>query len=129
MKAVLFLVLFMLMSGWGVAAGCSDGWRKSAEIGGDRISAYVSKGGKPLRSARVRLYSKGKLLGTYRTNGNGGINIYNFSEGEYKLAIEGWGSTIVRFNPKLDLQSWPQQPSWSISLSDHGCVAWGMNVG
>jgi hypothetical protein len=125
MKAVLLL----LMSGWVVAAECPQGWRKSAEIGGDRISAYVSKGGTPLRSARVRLYSKGKLLGTYRTNGNGGINIYNLSEGEYKLAIEGWGSTTIRIDPKLDLQSWPQQPSWSISLSDHGCVAVRMSVG
>jgi hypothetical protein len=122
-KTVLFLLVSVL------ASGCAQGWQKSAEIGGDRISADVSKGGKPLRSARVRLYSKGKLLGTYHTNGEGGFSIYNFSEGEYELVIKGWGRTTIRINPRLDLPAWPQQPSWSVSLSDHGCVAWGMSVG
>lgn len=127
MKTVLFILL--LAGGSGLAAECSGNFKKSIEVGGDKISANVSKGNKPMRGARARLYFNGKLLGTYRTNDHGGINIYNFYEGEYSLSIKGLGSTTIRFDPKLDWPFLPQQPSWNIVLSDHGCAAWAFSVG
>jgi hypothetical protein len=121
--------MIALMSGSLRAAACHDGWARSVEIGGDRISAYASKGGKPLRFATVRLYSGMKLLGTYRTNSEGGFNIYNFSEGAYKVTVKGLGTATVQINPQLTWATPQQQASWSIMLSDHGCAGAGATVG
>src|SRR5271167_4411994 len=109
-------------------AECPDARRRSVEIGGDTISGFVSKARKPLKSVSVRLYSRGKVVGTDRTNNEGRFTIYHVSPGTYTLSVTRWGSTTVRINPELDRPFLPQHPAWGISLSDNGCVDFGSDL-
>ena len=129
MKLNTVLVAVLLIGDTLIAAECPDARRRSVEIGGDTISGLVSEARKPIKSVSVRLYSGGKLVATDQTNNDGRFTIHDLSPGKYTLSVTGWGSTTVRINPERDRPFLPQHPAWTISLSDRGCVDFGMSIG
>lgn len=127
MKTVFLIIL--LISEPLLAAECRDTQRRSVEIGGDAISGYVAKSArKPLRGALVRLYAGNDLVATDHTNHEGRFTLRHLSPGKYRLSVTDWGETTVEVNPKRDRPFLPQQPAWGITLSDSGCVDWGMSL-
>src|SRR5262245_47054475 len=106
------------------ATVCPDPNLRQAKIGGDAISGYVLLHKKPLRFARVRLYpASGKADWTGRTDKNGGFVISKLPPADYRLEVDGWGSTSVQLNPDLDKKFHGQTPAWGLLLIDHGCVS------
>src|SRR5260370_10366509 len=108
---------------------CPDPNLQQAKIGGDAITGYVLLHKKPVRFAAVRLYSP---LGTFAwigtTDKNGGFVTGKLPPADYRLEIDGWGSTSVQLDPKLDQEWRPQVPSWSLLLTDNACVGYVMTL-
>ena len=107
------------------ASHCPDPQLREAKIGGDAIFGGVSLHKKPLRFARVRLYSSsGKILWIGKTNKHGTFEIRKLVPGDYRLEVDGWGTTTVRLNPELAKPNgFGQVPAWNLLLTDHACVS------
>ena len=108
-----------------VSAQCPDPALRSAKIGGSVIDAHVVIARKPLRSALVVLVSAGKTVWTGITDNAGAFRVDHLPQGEYKLSVTGWGSANIRLG-RSDMELGHQQGYWTLTLSDHGCVKWGM---
>jgi hypothetical protein len=85
-----------------LAADCKNGWQSSAEIGGDRIEAYLfSKFPTPLRFRNVKLYAGRKLLGRYKTDEEGLLPVHDVSPGEQRIGVSGIESVFIRIETGL----------------------------
>jgi hypothetical protein len=102
---------------------CPDPGLREAAIGGDTLRVGVVLHKEALAFVWVQLYSPwGAWLGT--TDKDGVFVIDKLLPGQYRLEVQGWGSTIIQMNPNLD-QAFFQTPAWNILLLDAGCVAVG----
>jgi hypothetical protein len=111
------------------APRCPDKRLRHARIGGDAITGYVLLHKKPLSFAPVRLYSPlGYMAWLGITDRDGGFVIGKLPPGGYRLEIDGWGSTSVELDPRLDQGFGGQVPRWSVVLTDRACVGAGMNM-
>lgn len=79
---------------------------------------------KPLRLASVRLYSpSGETAWSGKTDNNGRFASSQLAAGDYRLEIQGWGSTKIHLNPEIDKQ-FSQKPAWDLLFGDDLCVAY-----
>jgi hypothetical protein len=96
---------------------------QEAVIGGNTINGGVVLHKKPLKFAKVRVYSSsGKTAWIGKTDKNGAFKTVQLTPGDYRLEISGWGSTTIHLNPEID-RGLRQTPSWNILLVDNACVA------
>lgn len=106
---------------------CPDPNLRQAKIGGNAIIGNVMLHRKPLKFARVRLYSaSGEAAWNGRADKKGGFVIDKIPSGDYRLEIDGWGITSVQLDPNLDRGFGGQVPAWSLLLRDNGCVGASM---
>jgi hypothetical protein len=102
---------------------CPDPNLRQAKIGGEAIIGNVLLHRKAVKFARVRLYSaSGEAAWVGRTDKNGAFVTRKLPPGDYRLEIDGWGSTSVQLDPNLDRGFGGQVPGWSLLLFDNGCV-------
>ena len=110
---------------------CPDPKLRQAEIGGDRIVGVVLRQAKPVKLAPIKVYSlsTGKIAWVWTTDRDGRFTSEKLAPGSYRIEVRGWGSAIVKLNPKLDrTEGTGQEPNWSLSLTDGGCVSAGWIV-
>ena len=106
------------------ASRCPDPRLQDATIGGNRIIGYVVLHKKPLKFARMRLYSaSGETAWIGKTDKDGGFSTTQLPPGGYRLEVSGWGIAKVRLNPELDKGPFGQIPAWSLLLIDNSCVS------
>jgi hypothetical protein len=102
---------------------CPDPTLRQVTIGGDTINGSVVLHKKPLKLAKVRLYfSSGKLAWIGATDRNGGFVTNKMPPGEYRLEVNGWGSTAVQLTPDID-KGLRQVPTWNLVLFENACVS------
>jgi hypothetical protein len=102
---------------------CPDPRLQQATIGGDTISGSVLLHKKPLKFAQVRLYSSsGKTVWAGATDKDGVFTCNNMPPGDYRLEVNGWGSTTVRLSPKLDKTGTGQIFAFHLLLTDDACL-------
>jgi hypothetical protein len=105
------------------ASRCPDPKLQEAVIGGLQLNGGVVLHKKPLKFAKVRVYSSsGKTAWIGKTDKNGAFKTVQLPPGDYRLEISGWGSTTIHLNPEID-RGLRQTPSWNILLGDNACVA------
>jgi hypothetical protein len=105
------------------ASHCPDPKLREAAIGGNTINGGVVLHKKPVKFAKVRLYSSsGEAAWIGKTDKNGTFKTAQLSPGDYRLEIGGWGTTTIHLNPEID-KGRHQKPAWSIFLFDNACVA------
>ena len=111
---------------------CPEPDQREAKIGGNVITGSVWLHGRPLRGARVQLYDSAGIpvLLLAFTDNDGRFATGKLSPGIYRLEVDGWGSTSVELDPKLDKEFGfgSQVPFWWIGLYDNGCVSAGMSM-
>lgn len=106
------------------APRCPDPSSRLAIIGGDTITGGVLMHKKPLKIAKMRLYSStGKTAWVGMTDRDGTFRITHLPPDTYRLNVRGWGSVTIRLNPDLKKLSNGQVPSYSVLLTDNGCVS------
>jgi hypothetical protein len=97
---------------------------QQATIGGDAITGCVILHKKPLKFARLRLYSSsGRMSWKGRTGEDGRFVINNVLPDEYRLEVDGWGATTIRLQKDFGTRSNGQIPTWDLLLIDNACVA------
>jgi hypothetical protein len=106
------------------APRCPDPRLRQATIGGEIITGGVTLHRKPVKFAKVQLYSSsGKTGWIGTTDKNGRFTTDKMAPGDYRLEVSGWGSTTVQLNPELDKGGFSGQiPAWNLLLSDNACV-------
>jgi len=78
---------------------------------------------KPLKFAEVRLYSSsGEIAWIGKTDKNGWFASAKLAEGNYRIDIQKWGSTVIHLNPEID-RGFMQKPVWALLFTDDVCVA------
>jgi len=96
---------------------------QEAVIGGNTIDGGVVLHKKPVKFARVRVYSSsGEIAWIGKTDKDGTFKTAQLPSGDYRLEISGWGSTTIHLNPEID-KGIRQTPIWNILLTDNACVA------
>ena len=117
------LTLILAATLCSAASRCPDPKLQEAVIGGNTINGGVVLHKKPLKFAKVRVYSSsGKTAWIGKTDKNGAFKTVQLTPGDYRLEISGWGSTTIHLNPEID-RGLRQTPSWNILLVDNACVA------
>jgi hypothetical protein len=94
-------------------------------IGGDSITGYVvHRGGKPVKFAKVTLYSSsGEVSWVGVTDKDGGFFTGSMPPDEYRIESPAWGSAKVRLDPGVSKRS-SQTPSWTLTLMDDACISY-----
>jgi hypothetical protein len=107
---------------------CPDPTLREVEIGGNVIIGGVGLHKQPLKFARVRVYSSpGNKVWSGKTDKQGWFRTRTLVPGEYRLEVDGWGSTTVRLNPELDKAPAgysKQAGTWNVLLMDEGCAGY-----
>jgi hypothetical protein len=117
------LTLILAATLCSAASRCPDPKLQEAEIGGNTINGGVVLHKKPLKFAKVRVYSSsGETAWIGKTDKGGAFKTAQLPPGDYRLEISGWGSTTIHLNPEID-KGTRQTPSWNILLVDNACVA------
>ena len=79
--------------------------------------------GEPLRFAEVRVYSSsGQRVYVGKTSSHGWFTTGPLTSGNYRLEIEGWGSTTVRFRPEVNDGYGGLGVAWGLLLIEDECV-------
>jgi hypothetical protein len=77
------------------------------------------------RAVKIVRYSEysssSKKVWTGRTNREGWSRTSTLASGDYRVEVDGWGSTTVRVNPELD-KGHIQIGEWHVLLMDNGCA-------
>ena len=103
---------------------CPETRLQQATIGGAAITGDVILHKRPLKFARVRLYSSsGKMSWRGRTDENGRFVINKVLPDKYRLEVDGWGATTVQLQKDFGTRSNGQVPTWDLLLIDNACVA------
>ena len=107
---------------------CPDPALRDVEVGGNLIIGGVGLHKQPLKFARVRVYSSpGNKVWSGKTDKRGWFRTRTLVPGEYRLEVDGWGSTTVRLNPELDKAPAgysKQAGTWNVLLMDEGCAGY-----
>jgi hypothetical protein len=105
------------------ASRCPDPQLQEAAIGANTINGGVVLHKRPVKCAKVRLYSSsGKTAWIGKTDKDGRFKTDQLPPGNYRLEISGWGSTTIHLNPEID-KGFRQTPVWNILLLDNACVS------
>jgi hypothetical protein len=112
------------------APRCPDPNLRQAKIGGDSITGYVMVHEKPLKFAQVRVSSSSLFTFPWlgMTDQDGRFVTGKLPPADYRLEIDGWGSTNVELDPRLDKRENGQVPNWGLFLTDNACVATGFSM-
>jgi hypothetical protein len=122
-------MLTLFLTSLALASSCPDPNLRQAVIGGETIAGSVVLHQKPLKFAEVRLYAaSGKTAWVGKTDHDGGFIIKHLQRDSYRLNVRGWGSTIIRLDPKLDRLG-GQIIGYSLQLTDNECVAYLATTG
>jgi hypothetical protein len=89
------LVVLLLLSSFAPAQCDKAAWI----IEDDGIAGVVSREGKPVKHATVRLSSSDREYNAV-TNGEGRFSIWPVPAGEYSFAVKGWGER------QLEVKGW-----------------------
>src|ERR1017187_5513185 len=118
------LSLIFLTSLCTAVSHCPDPSQRQVTIGGNSITGYVvHRGGKPVKFAKVTLYSSSvKVAWVGATDKDGGFATGSMPPDEYRIESPSWGSTTVRLDPSVSKHA-IQTPSWTLTLMDHGCIS------
>lgn len=124
MKVLTSLVAIgIVLAAVSYAQRCPNPNDQRATIGGDTIDGYVSLQQRPLKSAQIRLLSNGKTAWVGSTNDLGGFRIKGLRPGNYRLTVNGWGSTTIRISPALTHPFGNgQMLNYSLRFVDNECV-------
>ena len=103
---------------------CPDPRLRQAKIVSDTFTGSATLQRKPLKFARMRLYSSsGKIAWNGTTDKNGGFIIKKMSPGNYRLDVNGWGSTSVKLSEDVTPHgAYRQKSYWNLALIDNACV-------
>jgi hypothetical protein len=113
----------------GFASHCPDPNLRQAVIGGDAINGFVVLHGKPMKFARMRLYSSsGKTTWVGLADRDGGFAIRHQPPDTYHLTVCGWGSATIRLDSTLTKLPNGQTPIWAVELMDNECVGYSESV-
>lgn len=83
------------------ASHCPDPQLQEAAIGANTINGGVVLHKRPVKCAKVRLYSSsGKTAWIGKTDKDGRFKTDQLPPGNYRLEISGWGSTTIHLNPE-----------------------------
>ena len=63
-----------------------------------------------------------------KTDKNGGFTIRHLQHDSYRLNVRGWGSTIIRLDPKFDRLG-VQAIGYGLLLMDNECVSYLATTG
>jgi len=122
-RAAFLFTLILAATLCSAASRCPDPKLQEAAIGGNTINGGVVLHKKPLKFAKVRVYSSsGETAWIGKTDKNGAFKTAQLPPGDYRLEISGWGSTTIHLNPEID-KGFRQTPVWNILLVDNACVA------
>ena len=106
------------------ASRCPDPRLQEAAIGGSTVTGGVVLHKKPVKFAKVSLYSSsGEIAWTGKTDKNGWFGSSELEAGDYRIEIQKWGSTIIHLNPEID-KGFMQKPVWQLLFTDNVCVAY-----
>lgn len=116
-------LLILLASACVASSRCPDPKLREVTIGGNTIRGGVVLRKNPVTLTRVRVYSlSGKTAWTGKTDNNGRFASGKLPAGDYRIQIQGWGSTTIHLNPEIDKQ-FSQKPAWELLFGDDACVA------
>jgi hypothetical protein len=122
-RGAFLLTLILAATLCNAASRCPDPKLKEAAIGGSTIDGGVVLHKKPVKFAKVRLYSSsGQTAWIGKTDKDGRFRTAQLPPGDYRLEIIGWGSATIHLNPEID-KGFRQTPVWNILLIDNACVA------
>jgi hypothetical protein len=122
-RGTVLLTLILAATLCNAASRCPDPKLREAVIGGNTINGGVVLNKKPVRFADVRLYSSsGEAAWIGKTDKDGTFKTALLPPDDYRLEINGWGSTTIHLNPGID-KGFRQTPVWNILLIDNACVA------
>jgi hypothetical protein len=122
LRDVFLLTLISAATLYNAAPRCPDPKLQKAAIGGNTVNGGVELHKKPLKFAKVRLYSSSEETAWIgKTDKDGAFRTTRLPPDDYRLEISGWGSTTIRLDPEID-KGLRQTPSWSLLLMDNGCV-------
>ena len=122
-RGAFLLALILAVTLCNAASRCPDPKQQEAAIGGNTINGGVVLHKKPVKFAKVRLYSSsGETAWIGKTDKDGTFRTTQLPPGDYRLEISGWGSTTIHLNPEMD-KGLRQTPGWNLFLIDNACVA------
>jgi len=121
-RGAFLLALILAATLCNAASRCPDPKQQEAAIGGKTINGGVVLHKKPVKFAKVRLYSSsGETAWIGKTDKDGTFRTTQLPPGDYRLEISGWGSTTIHLNPEMD-KGLRQTPGWNLFLIDNACV-------
>ena len=117
------LILIFATSLCAAGSRCPDPSQRQVTVGGNSLTGYLARHRKPVKFAKVRLYSSsGKVAWVGATDKDGGFATGSMPPDDYRIEATGWGSATVRLNPALRTQN-NQTPAWTLLLFDNACIA------